>query len=57
LQSLGQFEVIGPIINGMKKSVHVLQIGSSVSEIVNMVMIAVMDAQCVDKREKDGDCD
>ena len=57
LQSLGKFEVIGPIINGMSKSVHVLQIGSSVSEIVNMVMIAVLDAQCVERREKDGNCD
>jgi malate dehydrogenase (oxaloacetate-decarboxylating)(NADP+) len=56
LQSLGKFEVIGPIINGMRKSVHVLQIGSSVSEIVNMVMIAVMDAHCVEKREENGDC-
>jgi malate dehydrogenase (oxaloacetate-decarboxylating)(NADP+) len=29
----------------MKKPVHVLRIGSSVKEIVNMVMVAVMDAQ------------
>lgn len=47
MQEMGKMEVIGPIINGMAKSVHVLQIGSSVSEIVNMVMIAVIDAQCV----------
>lgn len=56
LQTMGQFEVIGPIINGMSKSVHVLQLGSSVSEIVNMVMIAVMDAQCVEKRNAGLDC-
>jgi malate dehydrogenase (oxaloacetate-decarboxylating)(NADP+) len=56
LQSMGKFEVIGPIINGLSKSVHVLQIGSSVSEIVNMVMIAVMDAQCVERRNTLGDC-
>jgi malate dehydrogenase (oxaloacetate-decarboxylating)(NADP+) len=56
LQSMGSFEVIGPIINGMSKSVHVLQLGSSVSEIVNMVMIAVMDAQCVERRIKNEDC-
>jgi len=56
LQTMGKFEVIGPIINGMSKSVHVLQIGSSVSEIVNMVMIAVMDAQCVEKRNRGEDC-
>lgn len=56
LQSMGKFEVIGPIINGLSKSVHVLPIGASVSEIVNMVMIAVMDAQCVEKREKGEGC-
>ena len=56
LQTMGKFEVIGPIINGLSKSVHVLQIGSSVSEIVNMVMIAVMDAQCVEKRGSDNEC-
>ncbi|MCD4746562.1 MAG: NADP-dependent malic enzyme [Bacteroidales bacterium] len=50
MQEMGKFEVIGPVINGLSKSVHVLQIGSSVSEIVNMVMIAVIDAQCVEKR-------
>ncbi len=37
-------EVIGPILNGMNKPVHILRMGSSVDEIVNMVMIAVMDA-------------
>lgn len=37
-------EVIGPILNGMNKPVHVLRMGSSVDEIVNMIMIAVMDA-------------
>jgi len=50
LQKLAKFEVIGPVINGMSKSVHVLPIGASVSEIVNMVMIACMDAQCVEQR-------
>jgi len=56
LQSMGKFEVIGPVINGLSKSVHVLQIGASVSEIVNMVMIAVMDAQCVEKRKTNKEC-
>ncbi len=50
LQTMGKFEVIGPVINGLSKSVHVLPIGASVSEIVNMVMIAVMDAQSVEQR-------
>ncbi len=38
-------EAIGPILLGLKKSVHVLQLGSSVREITNMVKIAVLDAQ------------
>ncbi len=45
LQKTGNFELIGPILNGMNKPVHVLQMGSSVNELVNMIMIAVMDAQ------------
>ncbi|MBM3436675.1 MAG: NADP-dependent malic enzyme, partial [Bacteroidetes bacterium] len=56
LQSMGKFEVIGPVINGLNKSVHVLQIGASVTEIVNMVTIAVMDAQCAERRRNQKEC-
>jgi malate dehydrogenase (oxaloacetate-decarboxylating)(NADP+) len=45
LQSVGIVETIGPILMGMKKPVHILQRDSSVREIVNMVAIAVIDAQ------------
>lgn len=45
LQSLGAAEAIGPILMGTKKPVHVLQRDSSVREIINMVAIAVVDAQ------------
>jgi malate dehydrogenase (oxaloacetate-decarboxylating)(NADP+) len=45
IQEIGDVEAIGPILTGMKKSIHILQIGSSVREIVNMVTIAVVDAQ------------
>jgi malate dehydrogenase (oxaloacetate-decarboxylating)(NADP+) len=45
LQSLGAAESIGPILMGMKKPVHILQRDSSVREIINMVAIAVVDAQ------------
>ncbi len=45
IQEIGETEAIGPILLGMKKSVHVLQLGSSVREIVNMATIAVVDAQ------------
>jgi malate dehydrogenase (oxaloacetate-decarboxylating)(NADP+) len=45
LQELGAAEAIGPVLLGLKKSAHVLQLGSSIREIVNMVTIAVVDAQ------------
>lgn len=45
LQEMGAAEAIGPVLIGLKKPVHVLQLGSSVREIVNMVTIAVVDAQ------------
>lgn len=45
LSEVGNAEAIGPILMGMNKPVHVLQLGSSVREIVNMVAIAVVDAQ------------
>ena len=51
MHSLGSCEVIGPILLGMKRSVHILQLGSSVREIVNMVAIAVTDAQVKAKRK------
>jgi malate dehydrogenase (oxaloacetate-decarboxylating)(NADP+) len=38
-------DIIGPILNGMNKSVQILRLGSSVSEIVNMIMVAVMHVQ------------
>jgi len=44
LQSVGNAEAVGPILLGMNKPVHVLQLDSSVREIVNMVTIAVVDA-------------
>lgn len=44
-------QVIGPILMGLKQPVHVLQMRSSVDEIVNLATIAVLDAQ---KREKKG---
>jgi len=45
LQEIGGAEAVGPILLGMDKPVHVLQLGSSVREIVNVVTIAVVDAQ------------
>jgi len=45
LESVGGAEAIGPVLLGLKKPVHVLQLGSTVRQIVNMVAIAVCDAQ------------
>ncbi len=45
LKEAAELETIGPILLGLKKPVHVLQLGSSVREIVNMVAIAVVEAQ------------
>ena len=49
LKELNKIESIGPIMMGMAKAVHILQLGSSVDEIVNMTAISVIDAQ---EREK-----
>ena len=45
LMEIGGAEAIGPILLGMKKPVHVLQLGSSIRDIINMAAIAVVDAQ------------
>jgi malate dehydrogenase (oxaloacetate-decarboxylating)(NADP+) len=45
LQEVGGSEAIGPILLGLNKPVHILQLGSHVRSIYNMVLIAVVDAQ------------
>jgi malate dehydrogenase (oxaloacetate-decarboxylating)(NADP+) len=50
IQELAGAEAIGPILMGLDKSIHVLQMGSSVNEIVNMTAIAVLDAQAHEAR-------
>ena len=49
LQEIGGAETIGPLLMGMRKPVHILQLGSSTREIVNIVAIAVVDAQNYNK--------
>ena len=49
LMEIGGAEAIGPILLGMKKPVHILQLGSSIREIVNMAAIAVVDAQLYER--------
>ncbi len=45
LQEIGGADSIGPILLGLNKPVHVLQLGSSIRSIYNMVVLAVVDAQ------------
>jgi len=45
LQEVGGTDSIGPVLLGLNKPVHVLQLGSSIRSIFNMVLIAVVDAQ------------
>ena len=50
LKELNKVESIGPIMLGMGKPVHIVQLGASVEEMVNMAAIAVIDAQEKEKR-------
>ncbi|MFM2146437.1 MAG: hypothetical protein RL732_1273 [Bacteroidota bacterium] len=45
LKEVGDADAIGPILLGLNKPVHVLQLGSSVRNIINMALVAVVDAQ------------
>ncbi len=45
LQEIGNAEAVGPVLLGMNKPVHVLQLDSTVREIVNMTTIAVVDVR------------
>ena len=49
MQELAGMEVIGPILLGMKRPVHILHLESSVREIVNMAALCVIDAQSQEK--------
>ncbi len=50
MKELYDAESIGPIMMGMKKPAHILQLGASVDEIVNMAAVAVIDAQNKSKK-------
>jgi malate dehydrogenase (oxaloacetate-decarboxylating)(NADP+) len=45
MQEMAGAEAIGPVLLGLNKSMHILQLGSSVREIINMITISVVDAQ------------
>jgi malate dehydrogenase (oxaloacetate-decarboxylating)(NADP+) len=49
LKELETADAVGPILLGLKKPVHILQLGSSVRSIINMALVAVVDAQIKSK--------
>lgn len=53
LKELNNVESIGPIMLGMRLPVHILQMGASVDEMVNMSALAVVDAQQKEKRVRE----
>ncbi len=53
LKELNGVQSIGPIMLGMKKAVHILQLGASVDEMVNIAAVAVVDAQQKEKHNKE----
>ncbi len=50
MQVMKSGEAIGPIVLGMKRPVHILQLGSSVREVLNMITIATIDAQIKERK-------
>ena len=51
LKELNKVDSIGPIMMGMNKPVHIIQLDASVDEMVNMTAIAVIDAQQKEKNK------
>ncbi|TXH22039.1 MAG: NADP-dependent malic enzyme [Chitinophagaceae bacterium] len=45
MKEIGATDAIGPIVMGLKKPIYILQLGSSVNSIVNMSIVAIIDAQ------------
>ena len=45
LSHVSNMDIIGPVLLGLKKPVHILQLGATVRQIVDMVGIAAVDAQ------------
>ncbi|MBK7562444.1 MAG: NADP-dependent malic enzyme [Chitinophagaceae bacterium] len=53
MKELETADAVGPILLGLKKPVHILQLGSSVRSIINMALVAVVDAQIKSKTATD----
>ncbi len=52
MKELNDIESVGPILMGMDRAVHIVQLGARVNEMVNMTTIAVVDAQDRGKKNK-----
>jgi malate dehydrogenase (oxaloacetate-decarboxylating)(NADP+) len=52
LKELNGADSIGPIMVGLRKAVHIIQLGASVDEMVNMTAVAAIDAQEREKRKR-----
>ncbi|NRA92653.1 MAG: NADP-dependent malic enzyme, partial [Psychroserpens sp.] len=52
LKELYKADSIGPIMMGLRKPVHILQLDASVEEIINMTAVAVIDAQQKEKQQE-----
>ena len=57
LKEVGGTDAIGPILLGLKKPVHILQLGSSVRSIYNMALISVIDAQLKSRNQAQQEVD
>ena len=53
MKELNDIESVGPILMGMDKAVHIVQLGARVDEMVSMTTIAVVDAQEREKKARD----
>ncbi|MFC5681711.1 NADP-dependent malic enzyme [Flavobacterium sp. MAHUQ-51] len=52
LKELNKADSIGPIMMGLNKPIHILQLGAGVNEVVNMTAVAVIDAQQREGKKK-----
>src|SRR5690554_2952402 len=52
LKELNGVESIGPITLGMRLPVHIVQMGASVEEMVNMAAVSIVDAQQKERRAR-----
>jgi len=52
MKELNENLSIGPILMGLSEPIHILQLGASVEEIVNMSAVAVIDAQTKKNKAK-----